>query len=176
MAEKDLPSLLRSLRETTPKLNKATDDASRVIREVENFLAELRLGIPAYVVVETSFEVIQRGEDREDVQHYTCLHFRKHGNDFRLVIEKSDLFQDSDGVSGREVILSTTPLSEAGRHDKLRGVAVIPALLAHIVAEAKRVQEAAAKAGGTVSDLLVALAAEHPARSNPWPPPVRNGE
>jgi hypothetical protein len=37
----DLSTLLRSLRETAPKLNKTTDEANRAIRLVEDFLASL---------------------------------------------------------------------------------------------------------------------------------------
>lgn len=165
MTEKDLPTLLRSLRETAPKINKTTDEANLAIRLVEDFLASLSLGIPSHIVMSREQRAVSEDGERAHFEHLLCLHYRRHGNAFRLLLEESDLYEEGDHE--REEILSTTPLAEASRHEKLRAVTEIPDLLEQIVAEANAVQADAAKAVRAVDMLVAALVVESPARLNP---------
>jgi hypothetical protein len=161
MASQDLSALLRSLRETAPRLNQLTDDANQAIVGTEKFLRDLSLGIPASTVFFTRDRSEWYGKAERERTHrtYKELAYQRQGDGFRLVVVNGET-RDLGTKRETEDVKSVVPLAEASRHDKLNAVAIIPRLLANIVEEATRVQEAAQQAVGIVDRLFGALRAE----------------
>jgi len=143
------------LREIAPKLNAATDDASRVITQVEKFLNDdCSLGLDA--------EVRVRGVLNEETEEWeddaVWLAYARCGSGFHIAIQSID----EDGNPGEYRIWSQSP-----RDLKLLTFPKLPALLQEVEAkagEALRATEEAASAAREILDAMSDSAAAEQSR------------
>ena len=120
-----LPSK-RSLADFTPpelpdlpdprRLHEATDNLNAVLVEAEKALADLKLGVSAYVTL-----------DESDDGWFRVLLFAKSGRDFKLLIQTG---HEHDETAGE-----TTVLTSASRETRLQAVEALPKLYRKLVKE-----------------------------------------
>lgn len=143
----DLRSRIAHLRSLTPELNAATDRATRLVQAVEHFLdEECRLGIPAYVEINT--EDSNNGQFRSGNR----LEYARWEGKFRLLV--SDFWEDANDPEGPN-ITDRLPWVNCTRDRKLATIYGIPHLLDRI---AKRVESTIRDANETSSTVESYLA------------------
>ncbi len=137
---------LKRLSVLSRALNEASDRVSKQIAEVESALGALRLGVRAWVLVESSQESVESEDVRTKERKYTSLtHFlslgyTRHKGKWALVVaEGYEEFSDDEDPN------RITPLLEARRDVKLAAVEKIPALLKAIEEEGAKVAQEATK-------------------------------
>jgi hypothetical protein len=124
---------LKKLREIAPDLNKATDDAAKIVQEVETLLAKLSIGITAEV------RLYER-QKTKSVSEYTSLAYCRVKGNFRIAVtvEKSTDFVDDRGCAARAWdTVSETPWAECQREAKLESFPKLPDLLEAIIKAAE---------------------------------------
>lgn len=148
---------IAQLRALAPKLNEATDSATKAVQRVEKFLnEEQRIGLPVYVTIDYS--------SPDDDAPGTQLGYDRHGDKFRIVVRDIEYFVD-DGelrrqpqfgypiIKGSEVIA----WSECPRALKLQSFKKLPDLLRAVEKRVRDEIKAAAESEVAVDDLLAAL-------------------
>ncbi len=134
-SSKKAPSVDSLDKDTVPKLpdlpdprrlHDATDRLNAVLHDFERTLGGLKLGVTASVTL-----------DEDEHGWFKQLAFTKSGNEFKLVIETGNEFDDR-GVE-------TTALTSASRETRLQAVAALPKLYKQLLkqfeAEIERVNE-----------------------------------
>jgi hypothetical protein len=176
MTDPDTPTIIKSLRETAPRLNKKTDEVNEAIRAAEEFLRETSLGIEAGVPLWATERTKLRSPDADDepsnrVRYttYQTLAYRRYssrvgrgGGEFRIVLAEEDILDETDhrGFAVKvedDDSVSVTPLAECNRQEKIRAVAALPNLLRQIYDEALRLEKDAGEATKAVHDVLLSL-------------------
>lgn len=133
----ELRRRMARLRELAPRLNAATDQASRLVAAVEKFLVEeIRLGVSA----EVAYEEVPAGADDDGrvigIRH--SLAFGRGGGSFRIHVLRETV-AEGDGTSARTVLGQERILwPSCAREMKLRAFEKLPELLDRIIAEAER--------------------------------------
>ncbi|MBM4071399.1 MAG: hypothetical protein FJ271_21045 [Planctomycetes bacterium] len=133
---------LQSLRKLAPELNRAADDATALVRDIEKALQELDLGVRA------SVQVLKMEDDE-----FACLTFKRIGGKFRIAVAIDE--PEDDGESWKTV--SETPWLECPRDLKLKTFPQLPALLADIETQVQRTVKSITEAGPAVRELLKSL-------------------
>jgi hypothetical protein len=146
-------SIVGELRQVSSQLNQATDDAAKMVAEVETFLNnECSVGVPASV---------EFAEDRSvaatPIKRY--LSYARVNGKFRIAITSVAFVVDEDGDDVQKE-LEPIAWPSAPRDYKLASIAVMPELLKAIVSEAAMKIEKASGAVDAVSEVLSALRTE----------------
>lgn len=157
---------IESIRRLSPELNKATDDAARVVSVVEKFLGEeCGVGIEASKLVHTT------NPDETDVY----LEYRRHNGKFRLIITENVILRDEEGKpltdeygEPKRHESSVVAWTEASRQQKLAAFAELPGLLDNI---AQAVEQSISSTNASVAAVEQITASLSPARSSS--PPIR---
>jgi hypothetical protein len=149
-----MPSLdasIKKLREIAPALNKAADDAARIVQEVENVLTkELSLALKAEYVIEQAPVVDE--EDREATDH-TVLAYRRVKGKFRIAVAV-DRETPMPYAQSSFATVSETPWSECPQDVKLETFTALPHLLEELAKKAEVACESVAKTQQAVRELL----------------------
>ena len=145
---------LESLRTTSPKLNKATDQIDALVERVETFLNEAcSIGLP--VEVGDEYEDFAGGTTR------TALTYQRMEGKFRigLVVERLERVTDEDGEEGLRLEDGPwlTSWSKCSRVAKLKAFDHLPELVAMVATEATKMLTNATATSKTVAEMLDAL-------------------
>ncbi len=149
----ELKRRMARLRELAPRLNAATDQASRLVAQVEKFLVdELHIGVSAQVC----YEDVPAGIDEDDRALSTrqSLAFGRAGGNFRIhvVLETAAL---ADGSSPRAPLSQERILwPSCCREIKLKAFEKLPELLDKIIEEAERLARTADDTTAKVNDMI----------------------
>jgi hypothetical protein len=137
----ELKRRMAKLRDLAPRLNAATDQASRLVAAVEKFLVEeLHIGVSA----EVCYEELLAGNDGDDrmlrIRH--SLAFGRGGGAFRIHVLKETVAVD-DGAGARATLEQERILwPSCSRETRLKAFEKLPELLDRIIEEAERLAEA----------------------------------
>jgi hypothetical protein len=133
----ELKRRMARLREIAPRLNAATDQASKLVAMVEKFLVEeLRIGVSA----EVGIEEYPAGTDDEyrTLTVRQALAFGRGGGSFRIHVLRETIAVD-DGGSARTTLEQERILwPSCPRETKLKAFEKLPELLDRIIEEAER--------------------------------------
>jgi hypothetical protein len=142
---------ISKLRELAPALNKACDDAAKIVQEIEDLLnKELNLGIQATVSVSSTDVTPERTEV------IRLAHRRVKGR-FRIaVVQATHLtyVDESQTLSEPWEEHEVTPWAECARDVKLETFARLPQLLEKIIKNAETAHAAVEKAKSAVQAFL----------------------
>jgi hypothetical protein len=159
----ELKKRMARLRELAPRLNTATDQASRVVAMVEKFLVEeLHIGISAET---TEFNAWNAGKDEDGVARmvYQTLAFGRVGAGYRIHVVDEMTTVDDEGRRQDLVSTQATPWPSCGRETKMRAIEKLPELLDKIIGETERLAqtagETASKIGAMIGDTRAPAAA-----------------
>ena len=153
----DIRNSLSQLRSLSPKLNKATDEATAVVAAVEKFLhEECSLGISTNV----------RAWENDELRLY--LAYERVGGKFRIaIIEDQPAYEIDEDENRRRTIddagdpawrtVATKAWAEAARVDKLRTFSELPTLLKMLASETASSIEQMEKTCETVQQVIGAL-------------------
>jgi hypothetical protein len=137
-----LPASIEKLKLSTSRLNKITDEAAKVVQEVEAFLnKECSVGIETYVLVHS--------EPMNDhgLEEYTHLGYARWQGKYRIVVSVGcDHDQDE-----------TKPWSDWNRAIKLETVKKLPELIERIANEVDAHVRAAQETTTAVTSILRAI-------------------
>jgi hypothetical protein len=97
------------------RLHEATDSLNAVLLEAQQALADLNLGVTAFVLL----------EEGEESGWYKSLGLVKVGREFKLVIFEAERGDEENG--------STTELIHASRESRLQAVTALPRLYEQLV-------------------------------------------
>jgi hypothetical protein len=159
----ELKRRMARLREIAPRLNAATDQASKLVTQVEKFLVdELHIGVSAQVC----YEDVPAGidDDGHALSTRHSLAFGRIGGTFRIhvVMETADL---DDGSSPRTTLSQERVLwPSCNRETKLKAFEKLPELLDKIIEEAERL---ARTADDTTSKVNAMIGEEDPVEMAP---------
>jgi hypothetical protein len=133
----ELKRRMAKLREIAPRLNAATDQASKLVAMVEKFLVEeLRIGVSA----EVSYEELPAGtdDDNHELRILHSLAFGRSGGSFRVHVVRETVVVD-DGAPTRTILAQERILwPSCSRETKLKAFEKLPELLDKIIEEAER--------------------------------------
>lgn len=136
----ELKRRMARLREIAPRLNAATDQASKLVAQVEKFLVEeLHIGVSA----EVRYEEVPAGTDDDNhalrIRH--SLAFGRVGGSFRIHVVRETVDVD-DGASARTTLAQERILwPSCTRETKLKAFEKLPELLDKIIEEAERLAQ-----------------------------------
>jgi len=136
----ELKRRMAKLREIAPRVNAATDQASKLVALVEKFLVEeLRIGVSA----EVCYEELPAGTDEDNralrIRH--ALAFGRSGGSFRIHVVRETVAVD-DGASARTTLAQERMLwPSCTRETKLKAFEKLPELLDKIIVEAERLAQ-----------------------------------
>jgi hypothetical protein len=151
---------MESLRAITPRLNKATDAAAATLKAVDEFLAELGVGVPAAssAFKQWPVEAAERG-GTPNLGQYSLAYDRTHFCSNRFCIHVLEQTFTTDGNGQIDDLIDETQHNWASfsRADKLKAFAELPSLIDSIASEATRIAERAEKAEATVRETMAAL-------------------
>lgn len=147
-------TVVSQLREVTPKINRATDDATAAVRSVESFLSGLDVGISAGVMYNNGVNTVEFDGVHESVVNIAMsLIYQRHDGKYRITIVESRSNDGGETWIDERVI----PWLEARRDEKLASFPSLPVLLDGINEEAESLVEQADSAGAAVAEILSAL-------------------
>ena len=149
----DLKKRMQKLRAIAPRLNSATDQASKLVALVEKFLVEeLRIGVSAEVCYEELPAATEDDGRALRIRH--SLAFGRCGASFRIHVVRETVAVD-DGASAR------TPLAQerilwpsCSRETKLKAFEKLPELLDKIIEEAERLARTAEATRVKVDEMI----------------------
>ena len=166
----ELRQALQQIREATPKLNKATDEAAQLVKVVDDFLAEQGVGLPVQVIVESG----ETTKDEEEAEPYhsetLCLSYKRCGRDgkFHIAVEREFFaWRDCDGYGEPDnptVSRDVDSWSLASREDKLKTFAELPELLTEIAKQVTNTVKSTVEATKAVERIREAIAIENDSR------------
>ena len=136
----ELKRRMARLREIAPRLNAATDQASKLVAQVEKFLVEeLHIGISA----EVCYEELPAGidDDNQTLRIRHSLAFGRGGGSFRIHVVRETVDVE-DGASARKTLAQERILwPSCSRETKLKAFEKLPELLDKIIEEAERLAQ-----------------------------------
>ena len=150
---------LKKLRELAPALNKAADDAGRIIRDVEHLLSdELNVGVKAEVVFRREDEGNDPAAERYDQGRYFSLAYRRvSGDRFRIAVveELYYTYRDARGTHAEAwETIHEIPWAECPRDLKLESFPELPQLLEELVTKAEAAADSVKKTQEAVKEIL----------------------
>ncbi len=150
----DLKSAVKKLKSLSPQLNKATDEANRIIAEVEKFLnEECSIGIPAQVAIDWE-------QPSPKKTTYKNLAYARIDGKFRLCIQwvsVTEFTTQNNLVDEARKVEAETPLASCPRGERLAAFAELPNLLVAIAEAAESSIASATNSSKTVTEILSAL-------------------
>ena len=150
----ELKKRMARLRELAPRLNSATDQASRVVAMVEKFLVEeLHIGVSAE---STEFASWSTGKDEDDHEQVVCqrLAFGRVGAGYRIHVVEETVIVDNEGHRQALIGKQATPWPSCGREIKMRAVEKLPELLDQIIEVAERLAETAGDTASKIEAMI----------------------
>jgi hypothetical protein len=132
----ELKRRMAKLREIAPRLNAATDQASKLVAQVEKFLVEeLHLGVSA----EVGYEELPAGTDDDRVLRVRqSLAFGRSGGSFRIHVLRETITVDEDTSARTTLSRERILWPSCTREIKLKAFEKLPDLLDRIIDEAER--------------------------------------
>jgi hypothetical protein len=150
----ELKKRMARLRELAPRLNSATDQASRLVRMVEIFLVEeLHIGISAESSAFNSWSPGTDENGRARMIRQT-LAFGRVGAAYRIHVVDELIIADDENGRHHSVSKQVTPWPSCGRETKLRAVEMLPELLDRIIQETDRLAETAGKTASKIENMI----------------------
>ncbi len=150
----ELKKRMARLRELAPRLNNATDQASRLVAMVDKFLVEeLHIGISAE---STEFNSWSTGKDEDDNERVIrqTLAFGRVGAGYRIHVVEETVIVDKEG-RGQELIgKQATAWPSCGRETKMRAIEKLPELLDKIIQETERLAETAGDTASKIGAMI----------------------
>ncbi len=149
----ELKRRLARLREIAPRLNAATDQASRLVAQVGRFLVEeLHIGISA----EVFYEELPAGTDDDNralwIRH--SLAFGRSGGSFRIHVVRETVALE-DGASARTTLAQERLLwPSCSREMKLKAFEKLPELLDKIIEKVERLAQTSEATRSRVEDMI----------------------
>jgi hypothetical protein len=121
-----LRASIEKLKQASSEMNRAADEAARVVKQTEAFLnKECSFGIEAHVLVrEESVECEEGGYYHRTATVRTTLSYERFADDFRITVSRGDGSPDDTIVK---------PWSEWDRQTKLEAVKFLPNLIESLV-------------------------------------------
>lgn len=160
-----LKDSVETLRQVTPRLNRATDKANQTVQAIEKFLNdECGLGMPAAVF----------GDDTDN--GYVEIGYQRVGGRFRIAVREWTYIRDHDGEfvededgEKRAKTSDWIAWSECGRTTKLLAFPKLPYLLEKLGASLKNIVACVNETAEAAAQILDALSAqdEVPGRAKP---------
>jgi hypothetical protein len=150
----ELKKRMARLRELAPRLNSATDQASRLVAMVEKFLVdELHIGITAE---STEFNSWSAGKDEDDNEQNVrqTLAFGRVGAAYRIHVVEETVILDNDGRRQELIGKQATPWPSCGRETKMRAIEKLPELLDKIIQETERLAETAGDTASRIEAMI----------------------
>jgi hypothetical protein len=149
----ELKERMARLREIAPRLNSATDQASRLVAMVEKFLVdELHIGVST----ETSpFAFAPAGQDERGNTRVASqrLAFGRVGGAYRIHVIDEVGIRDEEQASQGSISRQETAWPSCGRETKLKAFEKLPELLDNIIKESERLAETADATVSKVGEL-----------------------
>ncbi len=136
----ELKRRMARLREIAPRLNSATDKASRLVAQVEKFLVEeLHIGVSA----EVSYDELPAGTDQDNrplkIRH--SLAFGRVGGSFRIHVVSETVAVNGGASAEAAVAHERMPWPSCTRETRLKAFEKLPELLDKIIDAAERLAE-----------------------------------
>jgi hypothetical protein len=150
----ELQKRMLRLRQLAPRLNSATDQASRLVAMVEKFLVdELHIGISAE---SSEFNSWSAGTDEDGGARmiYQTLAFGRVGAGYRIHVVDEMAIVDEEGRRQESVRKQSTPWPSCGREAKLRAIEKLPELLDKIIQETERLGETAGETASKIGSMI----------------------
>jgi len=150
----ELKKRMARLREIAPRLNSATDQASRLVAMVEKSLVEeLHIGISAE---SSEFNSWPAGKDEDGNSQvlYQTLAFGRVGTAYRIHVVDEMGIVDDEGCWQGALTRQETPWPACGRETKLRAVEKLPELLDKIINETERLAETADETTSRIGEMI----------------------
>jgi hypothetical protein len=150
----ELKQRMARLREIAPRLNSATDQASRLVTMVEKLLVEeLHIGISAE---SASFNDWPAGKDDASNLRMVrqTLAFGRVGTGYRIHVVDETGIVDADGRWRRTLSKQTTPWPACGRETKLRAIEKLPDLLDQIITATERLAQSASESASKIGEMI----------------------
>jgi hypothetical protein len=150
----ELKKRMGRLRAIAPRLNSATDQASKLVAMVEKFLvSELHIGIPASVAFDCCDE--GEGDEGETLQAVRCLAFGRVGGVFRVhVAIKHNVILDDEAETSITTGTDSVLWPSCDRETKLKAFEKLPELLDTITSEAERLAQTAEATRVKVQEMI----------------------
>jgi hypothetical protein len=149
----ELRRRMAKLREIAPRLNAATDQASKLVALVEKFLVEeIRIGVSA----EVCYEELPAGteDDHHALRIRHSLAFGRSGASFRIHVLRETVAMD-DGASAPTTLAQERILwPSCSRETKLKAFEKLPELLDKIIEEAERLAQASEATRVKVEEMI----------------------
>lgn len=154
----EMRAKLARLRSIAPELNAATDEAAKVVREVEKLLTKsLSLGVSAQAVY---FDIRPDvfGDDDRTVEVCSALAYGRLPSDgYGIHILRDTLVKDEDGDVTDCLASTQTPWHQCSQEEKLTAFECLPELLDKIADGAEERLEKARATTARVRELVDAL-------------------
>ena len=136
----ELKRCMARLREIAPRLNSATDKASKLVAQVEKFLVEeLHIGVSA----EVSYDELPAGTDQDNrplkIRH--SLAFGRVGGSFRIHVVSETVAVNGGASAEAAVAHERMPWPSCTRETRLKAFEKLPELLDKIIDAAERLAE-----------------------------------
>jgi hypothetical protein len=150
----ELKKRMARLREIAPRLNSATDQASRLVAMVERTLVdELHIGISAE---SAEFDSWPAGKDEDGNARVVrqTLAFGRVGTAYRIHVVDEIGIVDDDGDWQESISRLQTPWPSCGRETKLKAIDKLPELLDKIISETERVAATADETTSRIGEML----------------------
>lgn len=168
MNAEELQESIKALRDLTPTLNTATDEATSVVASVEAFLRECGVGFPVDVCVnsepatDVEEDELPEGSKGSGVDDVMFLFYaRMKGGDFRIGIRiDRRYYLDAEESRCTERCIWQGYWPAASRVMKLKAFPFLPKLLHELAATTAETIEGAKATTKTVREILTALGQE----------------
>jgi hypothetical protein len=149
----ELRRRMAKLREIAPRLNVATDQASKLVAVVEKFLVEeLRIGVSAQV----SYEELPAGTDDDNhaILVRNSLAFGRGGGSFRIHVLSETVAVDGETSSRTTLAQERSLWPSCSRETKLKAFEKLPELLDKIIEEAERLAQTSESTRAKVAAMI----------------------
>src|SRR5262249_4278661 len=136
----ELKRRMARLREIAPRLNASTDQASRLVAQVEKFLVEeLHIGVSA----EICYEELPAGTDDDNhvLRMRHSLAFGRSGGSLRIHVLRESVAVDEASSTRTTLAQERMLWPSCSRETKLKAFEKLPELLDRIIEEAERLAQ-----------------------------------
>jgi hypothetical protein len=149
----ELKRRMARLREIAPRLNAATDQASKLVAQVEKFLVEeLRIGVSA----EVTYEELPAGTDDDNrmlkIRH--SLAFGRGSGSFRIHVLRETIAEGDGGVPPTILAQERMLWPSCPRETKLKAFEKLPELLDKIIEAAERLAQTSEVTRSKVKEMI----------------------